>query len=112
MLDGALVGREWPVGDKMTIADLAFVPWNERVDAIFSRTPESKFDGFPRVAAWHARMTARPAWRRAMSSRDRLMDDMGLLPNGMPKSVGGYDEHKAKIAAVAAAAAAGEDTTA
>ena len=31
MLDGVLKSREWLVGNKLTIADLAFVTWNDTV---------------------------------------------------------------------------------
>ena len=31
VLDGVLAQREWLVGDKCTVADLSFVPWNNGV---------------------------------------------------------------------------------
>lgn len=31
VLDGVLKSREWLVGNKLTIADLAFVTWNDTV---------------------------------------------------------------------------------
>jgi glutathione S-transferase len=61
VLNGALEGKQWLVGDKMTFADLAFTVWNDRIDAITLTAPEKKFDGFPNVQAWHERMTSRPA---------------------------------------------------
>ncbi|RYP51738.1 hypothetical protein DL768_002961 [Monosporascus sp. mg162] len=34
VLDSWLEDRQWLVGDKMTYADLAFLPWNDRIDAV------------------------------------------------------------------------------
>lgn len=88
----------------MTFADLAFVPWNDRLESVLLCPDENKFDGFPNVKAWHERMTARGAWKRAMEKRAKLMDEQGLMWNGMPKGMKNFQEYEAKIAA-------GEDTT-
>jgi glutathione S-transferase len=85
VLDGALEGKQWLVGDKMTFADLAFAPWNDRVDAAIPVAREKMFEGFPNVQAWHERITARPSWKKAMEKRVQLMDEQGFAPNGMPK---------------------------
>lgn len=90
----------------MTYADLAFVPWNDNIDKITLCPPEAKFEGFPNVKAWHKRMTSRPTWAKAMDIRARLMDEQGLLPNGMPKGVSNMAEYEAKMEADAEAAAA------
>ncbi|RYP69456.1 hypothetical protein DL771_006108 [Monosporascus sp. 5C6A] len=66
VLDGWLEGKQWLVGDKMTYADLAFLPWNDRIDGIILCAPEEKFDGLPNVQAWHERMAARPSWKKSM----------------------------------------------
>lgn len=98
VLDGCLAGKTWLVGDKMTIADLMFVSWNDRVDTILMTGPDQdKFAGFPNVKAWHERVTSRSTWQRAMKTRVKLMDDQGLLPNGMPKGVSNMAEYEAKI---------------
>ncbi|KAF2833553.1 glutathione S-transferase [Ophiobolus disseminans] len=93
VLDGALEGREWLVGDKMTYADLAFATWNDRIDDLISCTPEKKFEGFPNVKAWHERMTGRPAWKKIMEKRTQLMDEQGLQPSGLPKGFGSFEEY-------------------
>ena len=80
-------GTGWLVGDKCTYADLVFMPYNDRVEWFYDAPPEDKFHGFPRVREWHERMTARPAWKRSMELRARLMDEQGLGANGMPKGV-------------------------
>jgi glutathione S-transferase len=67
--------------------------------------PEDKFKGFPNVQAWHERILARPAWKAINAKRDVLMDEQGLMPNGMPKGVNNIAEYEAKIKADAEAAA-------
>ncbi|KAM7189909.1 glutathione S-transferase [Naviculisporaceae sp. PSN 640] len=104
VLEGVLADKNWLVGDKMTYADLAFVPWNDRLESVLLCPDEDKFAGFPKVKAWHESMTSRPAWKRAMEKRDKLMDEQGLMWNGMPKGIKNFQEYEAKIAA-------GEDTT-
>lgn len=99
VLEGWLQDREWLVGDKITYADLAFSTWNDRSDAVLQCTPEDKFKGFPRVQAWHERMTSRPSWKKAMDTRARLMDEQGLDWNGMPKGIKSIAEYEAKIKA-------------
>ncbi|ROW04767.1 hypothetical protein VMCG_04738 [Cytospora schulzeri] len=97
VLEGWLQMRNWLVGDKITYADLAFATWNDRSDAVLSCAPEDKFKGFPRVQAWHERMTSRPSWKKAMDTRARLMDEQGLDWNGMPKGIKSMAEYEAKI---------------
>jgi glutathione S-transferase len=99
VLEQGLTEKKWLVGDKMTIADLAFVPWNDRLDVVLMCPAESKFDGFPRVKAWHESMIARPSWKKAMGIRAKLMDEQGLMWNGMPKDVSNMEEYQAKIKA-------------
>jgi glutathione S-transferase len=60
---------------------------------------QDKFEGFPNVKAWHKRMTARPSWKKAMETRAKLMDEQGLMWNGMPKGIGNMEEYEAKIKA-------------
>ncbi|KAK8016771.1 glutathione S-transferase [Apiospora rasikravindrae] len=94
---------EWLVGDKMTYADLAWVPWNDRVDSSLVGVPEhEKLDAFPNVKAWHERMTSRASWQRSMVLRAKLMDEQGLLPNGMPKGampegIESYSDYVAQV---------------
>ncbi|KAI1359434.1 glutathione S-transferase [Xylaria arbuscula] len=85
---------QWLVGDKMTFADMSFMPWNFRLSEIT-----------PHVRAWHGRMVALPSWTRCMETRARLMDEQGLQWNGVPKGIETFTDYEAKIAA-------GEDTTA
>jgi glutathione S-transferase len=93
VLEEVLVGKSWLVGDKMTFADLAFVPWNDRLDAVLMCEADKMFDGFPLVKAWHKRMTSRASWKKAMGLRAKLMDEQGLTWNGMPKGVENMEEY-------------------
>lgn len=103
VLNTCLEGKEWLVGDKCTFADLVFLPWNTRVDMTLLTPPrEDPLDPYPNVQSWHQRMLARESWKKAMATRDKLMDDQGLMSNGMPKGINNikeYEEHMAKEAA-------------
>ncbi len=57
VLEGHLDGRTWLLGDRLTVADFAVgiaLPYAEA-----SRIPLADF---PRIAAWHARLSALPGW--------------------------------------------------
>ncbi|KAH7065910.1 glutathione S-transferase [Paraphoma chrysanthemicola] len=97
VLDGVLEGKQWLVGDKMTFADLSFVPWNDRVDVLLGVTAEKKFEEFPNVQAWHERMTNRPTWKKVMEIKAQKMDKQGFQPNGLPKGVDSFENYKAHI---------------
>ncbi|KAG8162091.1 hypothetical protein KVR01_007856 [Diaporthe batatas] len=89
VLDGTLAAKpkdqQWLVGDRMTFADLAFVPWNDRLDATLGVPYDKKFEGFPHVQAWHESMVKRPSWIKAMDIRARLLEEQGFGRDGMPK---------------------------
>ncbi|KAL8832732.1 MAG: hypothetical protein Q9191_000069 [Dirinaria sp. TL-2023a] len=85
VLERSLTGKQWLVGEKCTFADLAFVTWNERLGRAMG-VPDSdplKEDSF----------------KKALQCRDKLMDEQGLMPNGMPKGVNNIAEYEAKIKA-------------
>src|SRR4051794_36727833 len=97
VIEGALDGKQWLVGDKCTFAELAFVTWNDRLNAVLVM-PEGrdKFEKFPNIKGWHERMTSRPSWKNAMESRAKLMDEQGLQWNGMPKAITNMKEYEEK----------------
>lgn len=99
VLDGILEGREWLVGDKCTFADLSFLPWNTRVNMVLATPPgEDPLEPYPNMQAWNRRMESRPSWKRSMEIRNRLMDEQGLQPNGMPKGITNMPEYEAFMA--------------
>lgn len=62
VLEKALEGRDWLVGDKYTYADLSFLPWQSLTGFLF---PEGDLHAeYPRVKAWLERMQARPAVKK------------------------------------------------
>ncbi|KAK3681582.1 glutathione S-transferase [Podospora appendiculata] len=103
VLEGVLAAKpadaQWLVGDKMTFADMAFVPWNFRLSEVLLQPWDEVWAGTPHVRAWHERMVALPSWMRAMEIRARLMDEQGLQWNGVPKGIETFTEYEAKIAA-------------
>ena len=60
VLDNALTGKEWICGN-LTIADFALA------SVFVYRAPSRlSLDAYPNIAAWLARMEARPAWQKAV----------------------------------------------
>ncbi|KAI0521185.1 glutathione S-transferase [Xylaria bambusicola] len=105
VLDGVLEGREWLVGEKITYADLAFVPWNDILHQCIPMPEEDRFINFPNVKAWHERMTSRPSWQKLGQARKEAMEKQDLNWTGMPRGIKSYNEYLEKIAK-------GEDTRA
>ena len=61
VLDRRLEGREWIVGENYTIADMICWPW-----VLIAKPLGASLDPFPHLAAWRARVKARPAVQRAV----------------------------------------------
>ena len=74
VLDKGLQGKEYLVGDKVTIADLAFVTWLLAVPYIFG----DRYEGleiekkYPNYSAWLQRLLARPAVQKALKIKEGL----------------------------------------
>jgi glutathione S-transferase len=61
VLDEALAGQQFLVGDKLSLADIVFMPYIEYTMA----TPAKEiYAPFANVAAWWTRISERPSWRR------------------------------------------------
>jgi glutathione S-transferase len=68
-MDTALEGKTYLVGEKCTIADLAFVNWDLTLDVGLkgdeeAATAEQREKLYPNWTAWHKRVVARPAVQR------------------------------------------------
>lgn len=74
----------WLVGDKMTLADLAFVPWNAQLDLVLSQTWDQVFAGLPHARAWHGRLAALPSWQRTLAQQERCKKEQNLGTYGQP----------------------------
>ncbi|OOG00657.1 hypothetical protein ASPCADRAFT_392764 [Aspergillus carbonarius ITEM 5010] len=101
VLNTILTNRTWLVGDKCTYADLAFLPWNNRLDMLIPRDDGGDIlEAYPWVQGWQRRMEERASWKRSMEVRAGLMDEQGLMVNGMPKGVNNIKEYEELIAKV------------
>lgn len=76
VLNSSLERREWLVGDKMTIADMAFVPYHSILHLFLACLPKDAFNDFPNVGAWHLRMTSRDSWKKVMELKATLEVNM------------------------------------
>lgn len=75
VLNHALQGKHYLVGNKCTHADLAFITWDSLVESIFkddTRAGQMKKD-YPDYSAWMERLTSRPAVKKAMDDRAKLI---------------------------------------
>ncbi|KAL1863867.1 Transcriptional regulator ure2 [Diaporthe australafricana] len=79
VIEGVLSAKgadaQWLVGDKMTFADMAFVPWNFRLSEVLTQSWDEVWEGMPHARAWHERMVELPSWKRSMEKRAVLMDE-------------------------------------
>lgn len=86
VLDAILAKSEWLVGNKCTIADMAFVPWYvtplyrpvadecRNVIALDNFLTEGKTKAdFPHLLKWHAALCENPAIKASLAERDAIM---------------------------------------
>jgi glutathione S-transferase len=71
VLNRALEGKEYLVGDKCTIADLSFITWDAMIPWIFgdefaSLDLETKY---PNYSAWDKKLHARPAVKKVFEDK-------------------------------------------
>ncbi|TVY82787.1 Glutathione S-transferase-like protein tpcF [Lachnellula suecica] len=67
VLDKALKGKTWLVGDKCTIADLSFVTW----DGMAAKMGIEK--NYPDYYAWNQRLVARPSVQKMLKDKEAAM---------------------------------------
>ncbi|OSD00743.1 glutathione transferase Ure2p class [Trametes coccinea BRFM310] len=76
VLESVLAQRAWLVGDKCTVADLSFIPWNKAA-VVFLLNDCSEFHGlekdFPALNKWHNALLDREAVRKVYSMQDQLL---------------------------------------
>lgn len=75
VLNTALEGKEYLVGDKVTYADLAFLPWNTKVPWIFGDEYKDLDieNKYPNYFAWNARLMSRPAVKKVFERQKTEM---------------------------------------
>ena len=62
VLDKRLAGRDYVVGDRLTIADLTLGS-----SLMYAKQSEAPLAEFPNIQAWHARITALDGWNKTAS---------------------------------------------
>ena len=69
--------RQWLVGDKLTYADLAFVPWSHVAGgALPSGSNVDPLKEFPHVQAWYQRMVSGPSFQKAWGVREKYVHEI------------------------------------
>lgn len=71
-VDTELQGKKFLVGDRYTLADAAFLPWDLLLDVVLSgdseaATPEQREKLYPNWYKWHAAMLKRPAVQKMLA---------------------------------------------
>ena len=72
VMDRVLASREWLVGNKISYADLSFVPWFLLVPA-YTLPDLDLSKEYPNLSAWLERMKARPAVQKVVKEREAAM---------------------------------------
>lgn len=67
VLDARLDGRQWLMGDKFTIADVAHIGWIKNLIGFYGAGELVGIDNFPNLLAWLDRCLARPAVERGLN---------------------------------------------
>jgi len=86
VLEGVLRDREYLVGGKLTVADIAFVPFD---NALKSRILGGDFDfqkEFPSTFAWHTRVTTATGVKKGIEDRVRVIAEEEEKKANAPKA--------------------------
>ena len=67
VMDRALAGRSWFVGDEYSIADISMIGWVRNLITFYEARELVEFDRYGNVAAWLERGLARPAVQRGLT---------------------------------------------
>ncbi|GAA5998812.1 glutathione S-transferase family protein [Rhodotorula paludigena] len=73
VLERVLSGREYLVGGKVTIADLAFITWDNFGLNMLLPEGINAEEKFPSVAAWHKKLTSLPYVAEALQEREEVV---------------------------------------
>ncbi|KAI0821290.1 glutathione S-transferase [Irpex lacteus] len=71
VLESVLSKKEWLVGNKLTVADISFIPWN---DVATGGILGEEFDvskEYPSVAAWHAKLGERASVKKIRADKEK-----------------------------------------
>jgi len=67
VLDKQLEGRDFIIGDEISIADFATVPWVVCLDTFYKASETLELHSFKNVVRWRDTLLARPALQKGMS---------------------------------------------
>lgn len=67
VMDRALAGRSWFVGEEYSIADISMIGWVRNLITFYEARELVEFDRYANVAAWLERGLARPAVQRGLT---------------------------------------------
>ncbi|KAI9710324.1 MAG: glutathione S- transferase, nitrogen catabolite repression regulator [Bogoriella megaspora] len=70
-------GKPYLVGDKVTYADLAFLPWQSAVQFLLGEGGASLEQDYPKYAEWNKRLMERPAVKKAFEEKAEAMKGSG-----------------------------------
>ncbi|PMD33584.1 glutathione S-transferase [Hyaloscypha variabilis F] len=73
VLDTALEGKRYLVGDKVTIADLSFVAWHSVIPFICMEDTEWVTKGFPNVDRWMGELMERESVKTVLVEKKSLL---------------------------------------
>ncbi|KAH8100292.1 glutathione S-transferase C-terminal-like protein [Cristinia sonorae] len=71
VLESVLSKKEWLVGGKVTIADIAFVPWNNSLKGLLGADFDFEKE-FPATAKWHDKIINLPGVKAGIEEKARL----------------------------------------
>ena len=72
VLNGVLEGKDWLVGDRISVADIAFLQWNTSADRIILGQDFIDNEA-PNVRRWMKDMMARPGIAKVMEDRVKML---------------------------------------
>lgn len=77
VLDNALAGKKYLVGDKLTIVDLSFVPWDDRAEDFLSDSPHaSDLKKYANYNKWHDMLHEVPGVKKYFEQRRQYLAEV------------------------------------
>jgi glutathione S-transferase len=73
-MESTLAGKPWLTGDEYSLADIAMVPFINRIE-VLKRPEMVRKERRPRLAEWYGRMQERPAYKAAFSVQNPDRND-------------------------------------
>ena len=74
VLDNALAGKEWLVGNKCSYADLSFIMWYVLVDFIDQKKEFHFETEYPNYSRWMKAMMERPGVKKCLEERAKAIE--------------------------------------